>query len=126
MCLTKNETKTIFGILETGFTVDGMESTPPDNERYLFEILQRNDSYWFTVETFIGFEDKNGCVDYMHRILKEVEEWMLKHNFNTSKELNIYEVFTEGLNAESKMKTIEDCYALIKFLIRGFAGQGVL
>lgn len=116
----------LFGIQNKGIVVDGLEEKASPYEQYLFQIWMDKNGYGFFVETWIGFPDKNGCIDYMQRILKEVEGWMKKHKFNTDRELNVYEVFTKGVNANTTMETIEDCYALLKLLVRGFGGQGML
>jgi hypothetical protein len=118
--------KIVFGIRIDGTIIDGFKDQASPYEQYLFEIWKHDNGYKFEVETLIGFNEKNGCIDYMNRILLEVEKWMKMHEFDINKELNVYEVFTKGVNANTTMRTIEDCYALLKFLIRGFKGQGIL
>lgn len=122
----KQSTKLIFGILTNGASVDGLREAASPYEQYLFELWIVDGKYKFVVETLIGFTNANGCVDYMNSILKEVEKWMKSHSFDTRKELDVYEVFTTGLNANSQMDTVEDSYALLKLLVRGFRGKGVL
>lgn len=117
---------TLFGIQTKGTIVDGLEEKASPYEQYLFQIWKGKEGYSFFVETFIGFPDKNGCINYMKSILEEVKKWMEKHNFDANKELNVYEVFSQGVNANTAMETIEDCYALLKLLVRGFGGQGIL
>lgn len=118
--------KMLFGILTTGEILDGLEVTINPYEQYLFEIWKNEDGYKIIVDTLVGFNQSPEYSNYMASILKEVKSWMEKHNFDTQKELDIYQVFTLGINVNTPTKTIEECYALFKLLVRGFKGEGIL
>ena len=45
---------------------------------------------------------------------------MEQNNYDTSKELDVYEVFTEGININTHFQSIEDAYAAFKMLVNGF------
>lgn len=83
------------------------------------------DSYSFSFETMLGFEEKNGCKDWIAHCLSLLNDYMNRHNYGTSKELDLYTVFTEGVNVNTHFETIEDAYAWLKLIVNGFNGKGL-
>lgn len=85
----------------------------------------KDDFYYLEFETFLGFEKDGGCREWVEHCLLELEDYMKRHGYDTSKELNMYDVFTEGVNVRSNFKSIEDAYAFLKFAVHGFHGDGI-
>lgn len=87
--------------------------------------LKKENKYILGVETMIHFEKRDGCKSYILFILDKFTEWMKENNYDTNKELCMYEVFTEGLNINSEFDDIETAYATFKLLAKGFNGDGL-
>lgn len=81
--------------------------------------------YYLSFETCIRFDEEDGCRKWIVTCLEEFTNYMYENGYDTSKELNMYEVFTEGINVNSHFKTIEDVYAFMKFVVNGFHGNGM-
>jgi len=82
--------------------------------------------YYLSFETCIGFEEDDGCRKWIVTCFEEFTNYMYENGYDTSRELNMYQVFTEGINARSHFKTIEDAYAFMKFVVNGFHGNGMV
>lgn len=81
--------------------------------------------YNLSFETCIGFETKEECRNWIIICLDKFTEYMEEKGYDTSKELDLYQVFTKGINVNSHFKTIEDAYAFMKFVVNGFHGDGM-
>lgn len=107
--------------------LDGLETFISPFNWNDFELIQdENGQYYISVETALGFAKEDGCVEYMHYLLNTLTDWMTKHNYDITKELDMYEVFTRGTNINSTFDSIEECYAMFKLLVRGFNGKSNL
>lgn len=89
-----------------------------------FELAYHNNSYIFLFETMLGFEKDEDCKKWIRRCLDITTDYMNTHGYDTTKELDIYEVFTEGYNVNTEFKDIETAYAWLKFAANGFNGSG--
>ena len=90
-----------------------------------FELLYNNGSYHFSFETMLGFEEKDGYKKWIRQCLDITTDYMNTHGYDTTKELDMYKVFTEGCNVNTKFKDIETAYAWLKFAANGFNGSGL-
>jgi hypothetical protein len=45
---------------------------------------------------------------------------MIKNNYDTTKEFELFEVFTNGININTHFDSIEECYAAFKMFVNGF------
>ena len=90
-----------------------------------FELLYYEDYYTFGFETMLGFENSKKCREWIEYCLSCLTTYMKKNGYDTSKELDLYSVFTEGVNICSKFKTIEEAYACLKMMVYGFRGNGL-
>lgn len=119
--------KILFGISAiSGEPIDGFEKVIYADEWLDFEFSYHPEAYYaFSMETMIGFESQKICVEYVHSILDEFTKWMKKNNFDTTQELDLYSVFTEGLNINSHFESIPQAYAAFKCFVNGFNGTGL-
>lgn len=119
-----NEMKHIWGIKSIMDLSDNPSGLLTMND---FDItyLKKENKYILGVETMLSFDLPIMCQNYMQWILKEFTKWMKENNYNTDKVLNMYEVFTEGLNINSEFDDIETAYATFKLLVKGFEGNGL-
>ena len=89
-----------------------------------FDYDMDEKKYYFVFETLLGFDNDSGCRDWIIDCMTLVTEYMISHNYDITKELSMYDVFTAGVNVNTKFDTIEDAYAFLKFVVFGFHGNG--
>jgi hypothetical protein len=89
------------------------------------EYNKKDNYYSLSFETILGFENAQKCRDWIIYCLDRFTEYMNEKGYSTDKELDLYEVFTEGINVNSHFETIEDAYAFMKFAVNGFHGEGL-
>lgn len=82
-------------------------------------------SYTFGFETMLGFEEKDGARNWIVHCLSVLTDYMHEHGYDTSKELDLYQVFTAGVNVDTTFFSIEEAYAWLKLMVFGFHGQGL-
>lgn len=82
--------------------------------------LKDEKKYVLGIETAYLFDNKSGEYKYVEHLLNKFTEFMEQNNYDTSKELDVYEVFTEGININTHFDSIEDAYTAFKMLVNGF------
>lgn len=92
---------------------------------FSLEYDSKDETYQLSFETMLGFSEENGCVNWIKCCFDIFTEYMIEHKLDTSVVLNMYDVFTEGINVRTHFKSIEDAYAFMKFCVEGFAGNGL-
>lgn len=80
--------------------------------------------YKFEFETMLGFDSEDGARKWIEKCLEVLTVYMEEKGYDTSKELNLWGVFTEGVDVTTKFKTIEEAYAWLKMMVYGFHGKG--
>lgn len=116
-----SSTKFIWGIV-SGADISG-RCVASDRTMNYFDIWynKKNGLYYMDFETCLMFEDEaKGEKNYIKCLFNTTTNWMVENGYNTSKETDLYEIFTDGVNVNSGFATIEDLYAYFKFLVRGF------
>ena len=93
-----------------------------------FEIIRYKDSgkYKMFIETMIGFDSDEGLQKYVNDLLDTFTKWMINNGHDTSKRLDMNQVFSEGLNVKSEFESLEELYATLHFLFNGFSGSGLI
>ena len=93
-----------------------------------FEVVRYKDSgkYQMFIETMLGFRSDEDLHKYIKNILDTFTNWMIENGYDVSKRLNMYQVFTEGLNVNSRFDSLEDLYATLHLLVNGFSGSGLI
>jgi len=81
--------------------------------------------YNFEFETFFGWDSPDGAVDWVKYLLDITEDYCERNNIDTTRLLNLYEVFTLGYNANIDFCSAEDAVAWLKFAVDGFQGLGL-
>ena len=89
------------------------------------EYNKKDNYYFLSFETMLGFENAQKCRDWIKHCLDRFTEYMNEKGYSTDKELTLYDVFTTGINVNSHFETIEDAYAFMKFAVNGFHGKGL-
>lgn len=92
---------------------------------FSLEYNMKENYYYYSFETMLGFGTKDGCRDWIITCLAKLTSYMEKHGCDTTKELNMYEVFTAGVNVNTHFETIEDAYAWLKMIVFGFHGNAL-
>lgn len=78
-------------------------------------------TYSLSIETIYSFpNDDYGPRDYIQGLFEKLTEWMVSEGRDTNYQLNLYDVFTDGINMNSKFESIEKLYATFKLLVTGF------
>ena len=78
-------------------------------------------TYSLGIETIYSFpNDDYGSRDYIQGLFEKLTEWMVSEGRDTNYRLNLYDVFTDGININSKFESIEKLYAAFKLLVTGF------
>lgn len=93
-----------------------------------FEVIKYKDTgkYQMFVETMLGFDSNEALHKYVRSILDTFTTWMIENGYDTSKRLNMYQVFTTGLNINSEFDSLEELYATLHLLVNGFSGSGLI
>lgn len=81
--------------------------------------------YQFFFETFIGFKSEDDCRKWLIYCFDKLTEYMISQGYNTSKKINLYQAFTDGVNVNTKFEDIGTAYAWMKMMIYGFHGNGL-
>ena len=70
------------------------------------------------------FDSKEAEKEYFKDLLDKFTKWMKEQGYNTNSTLNpygdMYEIFTSGININTKFDTIEDAYRIFKLLVNGY------
>lgn len=95
---------------------------------YDFELNfdKRFNKYSMDFETMLGFDSPDGAKKYVNNIFDIFTNWMIQKGYDISTELNLYEVFTNGININDRFDSVSDAYAAFKFAVRGFNGMGMM
>lgn len=84
---------------------------------------KENKVYLLGIETIYQFtNEQEGEKIYIQHLFDKLTEWINNNGYDTNRELDIYDVFTRGLNINSEFESIEELYATFKWLVRGFCG----
>lgn len=109
--------------------IDDLTINPEQDEipwcDFALEYDFEKNYYYFSVETAVGFDTETGSIDTIRFYFDCFTKFMEKNHLDTSKELDMYEVFTEGININTHFNSEEDAYAFMKFAVRGFRGKGL-
>lgn len=81
--------------------------------------------YQFGFETMLGFNEKDGARNWIIKCLNVLTDYMNEHGYDTSKELDMHEVFTYGYSVNTEFEDIETAYAWLKSMVFGFHGKGL-
>jgi len=115
-----DEMKHIFGVLSVcpqGATKANLVTMNDLEVTY----MKKESKYMLGVETMLFFDDgRQGERNYLQFLLDRFTEFMIENNYDTSRELELYQVFTEGININSEFESLEDAYAAFKFFVRGY------
>lgn len=114
-----DELKHIWGVLSSD-NLTGEEANLYTMNDLDITYLKDEDKYVLGVETIYMFDDENSKYRYMKFLLDKFTEFMEQNGYNTSKELSLHEVFSEGININTRFHSIEDCYTAFKMLVNGF------
>ncbi len=77
--------------------------------------------YSLSIETIYQFtNNQEGEKFYIQHLFNKLTEWMDSKGYDTNRELDIYDVFTRGININTEFESIEELYATLKFLVKGF------
>lgn len=90
------------------------------------DIIYNKESkmYSISIETWYEFEnDHNREASYIQNLFDKLTEWMNINGYNTNRELDIYDVFTRGININSEFESLEELYTTFKWLVKGFCGE---
>ena len=79
--------------------------------------LKDENKYILSVETMIMFDNKKDEYSYLKEILDRFTEFMIKNNYDTTKEFALFEVFTNGININTHFDSLEECYAAFKMFV---------
>lgn len=80
--------------------------------------------YSLSIETIYEFKNgQEGEKLYIQYLFDKLTNWMNSNGYDISKKLDIYDVFTRGLNINSEFESIEELYATFKWLVKGFCGE---
>ena len=92
----------------------------------IFELTYHpnTDTYTMSMETIYQM-DSAAASRYLTDIGEKFTEWMISNGYNTNRRLNLWEVFTYGLNFSSDFTSIEDAYAAFEMLVCGSCAQGI-
>ena len=113
---------------EKGLIIDKeLEFDDYANIWFDFEVSydSENESYHIGFETMLGFKEEDGCKNWIKTCLDIFTDYMVEHNYDTTRELDMDEVFTIGININTDFKTIEEAYAYMKFVVNGFNGKAL-
>ncbi len=123
----KNEYETtyefIWGIESIDNLTDRAASCDTMND---IDILYDKESktYSLGIETIYGFgNEREKEKKYITKLFNELTKWMSSKGYNITKELDIYDVFTAGLNINSEFESLEQLYATFKFMVKGFCNE---
>lgn len=98
-----------------------------DSASYDFAFVFDTDAknYFFEFETFLGFHNDSGAMKWVKFCTENLREYLDKNGYDTTMELDLYQVFTEGVNAKTTFATAAEAFAFMKFATYGFSGSGV-
>lgn len=85
---------------------------------------KQTNKYIMNIETIYKFDEGiKGEHKYMLNILQKFTQWMKNNNYKTNYAIRIYDVFTEGKNAQSEYDSIEELYAYFKLFVTGLCEE---
>lgn len=111
---------------ETGTEVETVFSVHSQWNGSDFELTYHFDTgtYTMSMETIYQM-DADTAYRYLTDINEKFTEWMNSNNYYTDRRLNLWEVFTNGLNFNSDFTSVEDAYAAFEMLMYGSCTQGI-
>lgn len=88
------------------------------------DILYDKESktYSLGIETIYEFGNEKEK-KYITKLFNELTKWMSSKGYNITKELDFYDVFTDGLNINSEFESLEQLYTTFKFMVKGFCSE---
>lgn len=110
---------------EQGFIIDYEQQEDNGSIWCDFELNQDEDGYHLSFETMLGWKERDGARKWIEYCLEELTRYMDSHGIATDRELNLYQVFTDGINANTCFNSIQDAYAFMKLMVHGFRGEGL-
>ena len=111
--------KHIFGICSY-MDLISTQSTLLSMNDFDVTYLKDKNKYILGVETMLFFDNDHGKYEYVKWTLDKFTEFMEQNGYDTTKEFELYEVFTNGININSEFDSIEECYAAFKMFVNGF------
>lgn len=84
--------------------------------------LKDKNKYIVSIETIYLFDNKQAEYNYLKDLLDKFTEFMEQNNYDTTKDLGLYEAFTIGIN--TNFDSLEDCYAAFKMNVNGYCSLG--
>ena len=86
-----------------------------------FDITYHKDTndYTFGIETIYSFNTDDGEKEYLQNVLNAFTEWMKNSGYNVNRKFLLHDVFN-GNNIVAHFKSIEECYANFKMLVKGY------
>lgn len=87
--------------------------------------FNKNDNtYSISIETIYQFRNgKTGERIYIKNLFNKLTEWMISKGYDTTREVELHEVFSAGNNINTEFETIEELYATFKCLVNGFCNE---
>lgn len=80
--------------------------------------------YSISIETVYEFTNgHDGEKTYIKHLFDNLTGWMINQGYSLNKQVDIYDVFTRGLNINSEFESLEELYATFKWLVKGFCGE---
>ncbi len=90
-----------------------------------FEVVYYEGRYHMEFETLLGFETPDGCRNWILECYNVFTDYMNSHGLDRTRELDMWSVFTNGVDVNTQFKELEDLYAFMKLLVLGFHGDGI-
>lgn len=90
-----------------------------------FEVIKDNGIYTVLFETMLGFDEEDGCKKWIKYCFDCMTDYMKTHEYTTERELDLHQVFTQGINVNTEFDSLTDLYAFLKFTVKGFNGRGL-
>lgn len=80
--------------------------------------LKDKKKYILGIETIFEFEKEEHKINYLKSMLCEFEKFMVENGYNTELKPSWWNVFGKGISED--FDSIEECYAMFKFLVNGY------
>lgn len=90
-----------------------------------FDIVyyEHDKQYALSVETIYEFENPKDSYLYINGILMAFTKWMKTNLYSTEYKPNMYDLFTKGVNINSRFDSIEEAYGVFKALVQMYGAQ---
>ena len=128
LCGKQDQPQTIDDTYDFIWGVKSADDLSKGNEANLltmndFDILynKKNKTYSMSIETIYELRGgKAGEKTYIKNLFNKLTEWMESKKYDTTQEVTLYEIFTQGKNINTEFQTLEELYAVYKCLVFGF------